>query len=103
MKKRVLSGFMAVLMAATMLVGTSFSVFAGDTLPMLGDEARKAEQPKFAGYRIWDIRDWSPETDPYAEFLRAEIPLQNRIDAFKPTQANPTLDSDAQIMLMQGD
>ncbi len=103
MKKRVLSGFMAVLMAATMLVGTSFSVFAGDTLPMLGDEARKAEQPKFAGYRIWDMRDWSPETDPYAEFLRAEIPLQNRIDAFKPTQANPTLDSDAQIMLMQGD
>lgn len=103
MKKRVLSGFMAVLMAATMFVGTSFSVFAGDTLPMLGDEARKAEQPKFSGYRIWDMRTWSPETDPYAEFLRAEIPLQNRIEAFKPTQANPTLDSDAQIMLMQGD
>lgn len=103
MKKRVLSGIMAVLMASTMFVGSSFSVFAGDTLPMQGDEARKAEQPKFSGYRIWDMRDWSPETDPYAEFLRAEIPLQKRIDAFKPTQANPKLDSDAQVMLMQGD
>lgn len=103
MKKRVLSVIMAVLMASTMFVGSSFSVFAGDTLPMQGDEARKAEQPKFSGYRIWDMRDWSPETDPYAEFLRAEIPLQKRINAFKPTQANPQLDSDAQIMLMQGD
>lgn len=103
MKKRVLSGIMAVLMASTMFVGSSFSVFAGDTLPMQGDEARKAEQPKLSGYRIWDMRDWSPETDPYAEFLRAEIPLQKRIDAFKPTQANPELDSDAQVMLMQGD
>lgn len=102
-RKRILSGAMALIMTATLFVGTSFSVFAGDTLPMLGDEARKAEQPKFSGYRIWDMRDWSPETDPYAEFLRAEIPLQSRIEAFKPTQANPTLDSDAQIMLMQGD
>ena len=102
-RKRILSGAMALIMTATLFVGTSFSVFAGDTLPMLGDEARKAEQPKFSGYRIWDMRDWSPETDPYAEFLRAEIPLQSRIEAFKPTQANPTLDSNAQIMLMQGD
>lgn len=56
-RKRILSGAMALIMTATLFVGTSFSVFAGDTLPMLGDEARKAEQPKFSGYRIWDMRD----------------------------------------------
>lgn len=102
-KKRVLSGAMAAVMTASTFAAGGFTALAGDTLPMLGEEARKAEQPKFSGYRIWDISQWSPETDPYAEFLRADIPLQERIDAFKPTQANPELDSDAQIMLMQGD
>lgn len=102
-EKRFLSGAMAAVMMAATFATTAMTVSAGDTLPMQGEEARKAEQPKFSGYRIWDISQWSPETDPYAEFLRADIPLQERIDAFKPTQANPTLDSDAQIMLMQGD
>ncbi len=102
-KKRVLSGAMAAVLTATTFAAGGFTALAGDTLPMLGEEARKAEQPKFSGYRIWDMRDWSPETDPYAEFLRAEIPLQKRIEAFKPTQANPELDSNAEIMLMQGD
>ena len=50
-----------------------------------------------------DIKNWSPETDPYAEFMRADVPLQNRNEAFKETQAKPYLNSDAEVMLMQGD
>ena len=54
-------------------------------------------------YRVADIENWRPETDPYAKSLRASIPLQNRNEAFAATQANPELESKAQVMLMQGD
>ena len=65
--------------------------------------ARKTNQPRFNGYRIWDIRDWTPEADEGSEFLVAKVPLQKRNKEYKPTQVNPNLDSNGQIMLMQGD
>ena len=92
----------AALLAASMIVsafGGSFIVQASDSWP---NEKASAE-PSFAGYRVKDIKNWSPETDPYAEFLRAEVPLQTRNEAFQATQAKPYLASDAQVMLMQGD
>lgn len=107
MKQPMRRKIMAFLMSATMIssiVATSLPIiYAADSPPMTGTQARKDNQPKFSGYRVWDIRDWTPAKDPGSEFLRAEIPLQKRIAPFKQTQANPQLDSDAEIMLMQGD
>ena len=63
------------LLAAAMIltsISGSFTAFASDSWP--NDKA--AAEPSFAGYRVKDIKNWSPETDPYAEFLRAEVPLQ---------------------------
>lgn len=102
LKKLTTVGLSTIMMISTAVTSIG-TVYATDSLPMQGVEARKSNQPKFPGYRLWDIRDWSPETDKYAEFMRAQIPLQKRNEVFRPTQANPKLDSKAEIMLMQGD
>ena len=69
----------------------------------LGDGARAKAQPHFSGYRVLQMKNWSEETDPYADMMRARVPLQERNEAFAATQANPELASDAEVMLMQGD
>ena len=97
--KRVGAGILAAVITATTYAGAALSVLAGDSWP----NPTASAEPSFAGYRVKDVENWSPETDPYAEFMRAEIPLQKRNEAFKPTQAKPYLNSDAEIMLMQGD
>ena len=86
------------------------SLFTGMTAmagPMseefLGDGARAKAQPHFSGYRVLQMKNWSEETDPYADMMRARVPLQERNEAFAATQANPELASDAEVMLMQGD
>lgn len=101
--QKLISVLISLSLTASIVCGNLITLSAADSPPMTGVEKRKDNQPKFNGYRIWDIRDWSPEEDPGSEFLRADVPLQERIEPFKPTQANPDLDSDAEIMLMQGD
>ncbi|SHJ85579.1 Endo-beta-N-acetylglucosaminidase D [Clostridium cavendishii DSM 21758] len=101
--RNMMSITMALTMTTSIVLSNSINSYASDSLPMQGEKAREKNQPKFSGYRVWDIRDWSPETDVDAQFLRSQIPLQKRNEAFKPTQANPNLNSDAQVMLMQGD
>ena len=93
------------MLATTMLLGSVnlLEVLATDSIPMTGEQSRKTNQPRFNGYRIWDIRDWTPEADEGSEFLVAKVPLQKRNKEYKPTQVNPNLDSKGQIMLMQGD
>ena len=93
------------MLATTMLLGSVnlLEVLATDSIPMTGEQVRKTNQPRFNGYRIWDIRDWTPEADEGSEFLVAKVPLQKRNKEYKPTQVNPNLDSNGQIMLMQGD
>ena len=100
--RSVFSGVLAGTLAVTMLYGTPWQVSAADSIPLTGEQGRKENQPRFNGYRIWDIRDWTPEADEGAEFLRAKVPLQNRNAAYTPTQVNPDLGSQGQIMLMQG-
>ncbi|MDO5048687.1 MAG: cell wall protein [Actinomycetaceae bacterium] len=77
--------------------------FGADSYPPQGDASVKASQPVVSGYRVQNIRDWSPESDPYAEQLRATVPLQERNEANPQTQVKPELDGKAEIMLMQGD
>ncbi|WP_296141062.1 endo-beta-N-acetylglucosaminidase [uncultured Tessaracoccus sp.] len=93
----------AAVSALALLLGASATIAQADSLAP-ADEARVGSaQPRFAGYRLQEIRDWSPQTDPYAEFLRADVPLQPRNAPDRATQANPELASDAEVMLMQGD
>ena len=101
--KRIGSGVLALALTATLYVGGSASVFASDTLPYLGESARGDNQPYGHGYRAEDFLEWSPETDPYAEYMRAQIPLQNRNEAFAATQANPNLNSETQWFTLAGD
>jgi len=97
--KRAGAAFLATAIVATTCVTTSLPARAADSWP---NNVASAE-PTFAGYRVKDVKNWNPETDPDAELLRAKIPLQNRNEAFKATQAKPYLESNAQVMLMQGD
>lgn len=98
--KRKIASAAAVALAFTALV---LPADAADSFPPIGEQTLASAQPRFSGYRVQEIRDWSPQTDPYAEFLRAEVPLQPRIGRLAQTQANPSLDGKAEIMLMQGD
>lgn len=92
-----------VLGAAVIMCSVPLSALAGDTLPYIDGSAKGSNQPYQHGYRAEDLLDWSPETDPYASLLKAQIPLQQRNDAFAATQANPNLDSKAQYFTLAGD
>lgn len=76
---------------------------AADSYPPADYSAVASAQPVVSGYRVQDIRDWTPESDPYAKYLRATVPLQTRIGHNADTQVKPELDGKAEIMLMQGD
>ena len=76
---------------------------ASDTLPYLGESARGENQPYQHGYRAEDLLDWSPETDPWGDMLRAEVPLQDRNAALAATQANPDLSPETQWFTLAGD
>ena len=97
--KRALAAILAVLMAAS---SAPFAM-ASDTLPYLGESARGENQPYQHGYRAEDLLDWSPETDPWGDMLRAEVPLQDRNAALAATQANPDLSPETQWFTLAGD
>ncbi|MRT32870.1 hypothetical protein FGX01_03250, partial [Xylella fastidiosa subsp. multiplex] len=46
-----------------------------DSVAPVGAHALASAQPRNAGHRLQDIRTWSPQTDPHARYLRAEVPL----------------------------
>lgn len=91
------------ILAASLLLGSAGTVFAGDTLPYIDHSAKGENQPYGHGWRGEDLLEWSPETDPYAEYMRARIPLQNRNEALAATQANPDLSSETQMFNLAGD
>ncbi|MFQ9951338.1 MAG: endo-beta-N-acetylglucosaminidase, partial [Clostridium sp.] len=101
--RRSMSVVLAVTMATSCLA-TGLTALAADSWPNRENTKERGEaQPHFSGYRMKDVRNWDSETDPFAEMMRAKVPLQDRNEPFKPTQANPEMESDAKIMLMQGD
>ncbi len=105
--KRGLKRVLSLLLTTTMVTSTVFlgtaNAYASDTLPYLGDSARGINQPYEHGYRTVDLKNWSSETDPFSESMRAQIPLQTRNDAFSDTQANPKLNADTQMFTLAGD
>lgn len=99
-KKSIASFLTATLMVTCI---QSSPVFAGVTLPLTGESEKGQNQPFQHGYRAIDIENWSPETDSYAELLRAKVPMQQRIEPFAPTQANPKLKTGASLTNLNGD
>ncbi|OZB92117.1 hypothetical protein [Paenibacillus sp. XY044] len=105
-QKKHLAVFLAsVLAAGTILPNAAIVHAGGDTLPpRQGEQGYKGEnQPVYHGYRKQNILDWTPETDEYYEFMRAEVPLQKRNEPFKPTQANPKLEQEVKSLMLTGD
>ena len=92
----------AVVVASAILM-QPIAAWAGDTLPYTGDAARGENQPFQHGYRAEDIMNWDLSTDPYAQLLRARVPLQDRNAAFAATQANPGLSSEPEYLTLTGD
>ena len=83
--KKSVSALLALSMMAATVAGTMSTVYAGgDTLPARPGEAgyKGENQPSMHGHRAQDLLDWSPETDQYAEFMRAQVPQQDRIAPF---------------------
>jgi len=106
--KKVLTKTLAGVLSASMVIGgmaldNSIKVYAGDTLPYQGKSARGVNQPYQHGYRGEDLLSWSYKTDPYAELLRARVPLQNRNEAFAATQAHPNLSTAPEYFTLTGD
>ena len=100
--KKIVSASLAMAIAAGVTT-PALVANAGDTYPYLGESAKGENQPYQHGYRAEDLLSWSPETDPYAELLRAQIPLQERNEAFADTQANPALSSQTENFTLAGD
>ncbi|WP_216386874.1 endo-beta-N-acetylglucosaminidase [Arcanobacterium phocae] len=95
-------------LASSLAATLSFSVIAtsaqaADTVYNKEEKSLGSAQPKNMGHRLQDVRDWSPQTDPFAAFMRSDIPLQQRTQHDPSTQAHQSLDGKAEIMLMQGD
>ena len=94
----------AVLLASALVAGVlPLTAQAGDTWPFEGNSAHGANQPNVHGYTSDHILNWSPERDRGSEMLRSRVPLQERIEPFAATQANPDLSSKVQYMNVAGD
>lgn len=76
---------------------------ASDSLPWMDSAKQGENEPTVRGFTAQQIADWRPETQPYAELLRSRIPLQERIDSFADTQANPNLSDAVQLFTVMGD
>ncbi|MBS4178256.1 endo-beta-N-acetylglucosaminidase [Lederbergia citrea] len=85
------------------LTGINTPVLAGDTLPIQGQGKKGENQPYAHGYRVQDILEWNPKSDPYSKYLRSRVPLQPRITPFAATQANPSLSPETQLLNLAGD
>jgi len=86
--------WLALLCAAVMVLS-----LCPHSTALAADEGTASEnyEPWKHGYRLVDVLNWSPETDPYAQELRARVPLQERNEPFAATQANPDLACDALV------
>ena len=98
MKHRPFKRFLSLALTLTMLVSLCPLALAAETpaADTVG-EASESYEPWKHGYRLVDVLNWSPETDNYAEELRAYVPLQERNAPLAATQANPDLKSEALV------
>lgn len=102
MKRKVSTRIMSLVLAAAMFCSLAGTVSA-DTWAYKDHSAVTGNQPLMLGHRIIDLKNWNPQTDPWADLMRAEVPLQTTIDPYAATQANPALGSEVEVMYMAGD
>ena len=84
-------------LALVMVLSAAPVAFATEAETEPAGSAGIAYEPWGHGYRFVDVLNWDPETDPYADELVAEVPLQTRIDTYAPTQVNPELTDRAKL------
>ena len=96
MKKQWMKALSFVL-ALVMVLSAAPVAFATEAETTPAGSAGIAYEPWGHGYRFVDVLNWDPETDPYADELVAEVPLQTRIDTYAATQANPNLTDRAKL------
>lgn len=98
MKQQPFKCFLSIALTLTMLVSLCPLALAAESpAAEAAGEASESYEPWKHGYRLVDVLNWSPETDNYAEELRAYVPLQKRNAPLAATQANPDLKSEAQV------
>ena len=96
MKKQWMKALSFVL-ALVMVLSAAPVAFATEAETEPTGSAGIVYEPWGHGYRFVDVLNWDPETDPYADELVAEVPLQTRIDTYAPTQVNPYLTDRAKL------
>ena len=96
MKKQWMKALSFVL-ALVMVLSVAPVSFATEAETEPAGSAGITYEPWGHGYRFVDVLNWDPETDPYADELVAEVPLQTRIDTYTPTQVNPELTDRAKL------
>ena len=94
---------LAITLALTLAASMVPTVFAEDSMPLEGQGAKGAHQPNNHGYRPIDVANFSEDTDNYAQYTKAMVPLQERNEAFAGTQANPMLSPKTQMAWVSGD
>ena len=82
MKRKLAKRVLALLMVPAMCMSLAATASA-DTWAYKDHSKVADNQPLFIGHRIIDLKNWSPETDPYSDLMRAEVPLQENIDKYE--------------------
>lgn len=85
------------------LLAAGVAAMALQTAAAAAETPKADHQPYMHGYNVDQIKSWSPETDRFAKYFRSRVPLAERIPAFAPTQANPALSAEPQVMNLSAD
>lgn len=85
------------------LLAAGVAAMALQTAAAAAETPKADHQPYMHGYNVDQIKSWSPETDRFAKYFRSRVPLAERIPAFAPTQANPALSTEPQVMNLSAD
>ena len=82
--RRVGSAFLAAAIVFTSF-GASLTAFAADSWP--NDKA--SAEPSFAGYRVKDIENWSPEPTPTQSFCVRKFLSRNVMNPLRTPRQSP--------------
>ena len=98
------------LLSLLLCLAMVLSVFAGMGAPAAAADvtaedvsqgkASSSFEPWGHGYRMVDILNFDPATDPYSQELVASVPLQERNATFAATQANKDLSDDSKLYVI---
>lgn len=71
--------------------------------PAAASAAWGPEPPVMHGYSARQVKEWSPQSDRFAPYLRCRVPLARRIVPFSPAQVHPALDARPRLMVLAND